>query len=205
MQKIKHRGNPVSLPGDWKQQVETYIQNRAFPFLPGINQPERRQREMRRLLQTSEVEAAADIMWKAAKNRPALQGGFHCVIHGALFDLTRALLFVPSIPTRRFHRDVIKVLEYVRDNNRRFRKGEALLALERSISDYHMDEEEAPATRPKEPGPRIALIALQDRFKEIYGRPMNKAVGYFLKAAFPTTDWNTTTVGARAKEINRQR
>jgi hypothetical protein len=192
-------------PTDWKQRVEECIRNRDYPFLPQTKQQERREKEMLRLLSKDEVEAAADILWKAARNRPEIQGNFTRIIFESLFDLGRVLLFVPPSLTRRFYREGIKFLEYVRGNSRRFRRGEARIALERAILDYRLDEIDSPMTRPKEPGPRIAQVALQDRFKRIYGKTLDSATAHFLRAAYPTTNWTGAEVGARRREISRKR
>ena len=163
-----------------------------------------RRRHVFRMLRMEELEDAAEILWKKAKNRPEIRGAFPRLIYEVLLGLSRVLMCSPS-QTKRFYQNLIFFLEYARDNSRRFRRGEPRVALERAIADYRLDEEEAPKTRPKKPGPRLARIFLKNILERTYGRPVDNAAAILLKVAYPETNPTAETVQRRRREQKKEK
>jgi hypothetical protein len=200
-----------SPPLDWEQLVKDVKEHiRLYACYPAGD-------EMLRLLQNKKnVESAANILWTRVEKLPAekrseLRRKFHILIANSLWSLVPGRGILP--PPRRASelRQIVKVLETVRDDNLCFREGgtcaipdgtlyvvgrEAREELQRAISIYRMMIKDAPKTKPKDLRALFAFGELRASFKQVFGNPMSKVVGLLM-------GWSPNTVRARASEGER--
>ncbi len=200
-----------SPPLDWEQLVKDVKEHiRLYAYHPAGD-------EMLIDLQKENVKKAVNILWKRVEKLPAekrseLRRKFHILIANSLWSLVPGRGILP--PPRRASelRQIVKVLETVRDDNLCFREGgtretpdgtryvvgrEAREELQRAISIYRMMIKDAPRTKPKDLRALFAFGELRASFKQIFGNLMNNAVGLLM-------GWSPNTVRARGSELEKR-
>lgn len=156
---------------------------------------------MLQLLRNKKVEEAANLIWQASRKKKMVPKWDASMFLGHFQEvLSRLAISAGLRPLKATEiKTMTKDLEMIRDRELFFRKGPARKELERAILSLNHHKENTSKTKPKDLASRRGLQSLRQYFQDYLQKPLDKAAGLLMEAAFGGK-WPAKTVGVRASE-----
>lgn len=181
-----------NIPNGWQQRVREYIESRPVERCPAeLRGP------MVEWLNDARVWEAADIVWKASKDHPAVREKFHVLIYSALVGIAIGSIYRP-LPnwTKRKYDNIVDSLKDATRHPLFLFSPDTKKEIEAAAILFRALGEHSPTTKAKENGQRMALVQTCRHFHSVFGKHLYDAVGLLMEIGFKGS-WNKDRVKAR--------
>jgi hypothetical protein len=167
-------------PDDWAKRVKEHIEGRPVERLPD---------ELRgpiiQWLDDARVWDVAGILWKASEDLPEVRKDFHLLMYSTLVGIAFGSLWQP-LPnwTKRKYDNISDALKDAAGHPFSLFSPSTKKEIANAVIIFRELGKISPKTRPKEEGLRMALLNTRERFYDIFGKKMDKAVGLLMEVGF---------------------